>query len=307
MAMSYGGIMYFPLNVSFFEDAPIELVEAKYGLAGVGAVMKLLCKLHKEKGYYLMWDKEQCTLFAHKAGIAEEVMEKIIEILIEKRFFEPEYFKQQGVLTSENIQKMWWEATKRRKRDFASLPYLMESCRTEEGNAAPNTGSHERKTEKQEYSTGGQEQNTGRQEQSAERQEQRSANRMQNEGNCMQPVDIFTENADNSEQSKVKQTKLKQTKAETEGGSPGENSFLTPPEYAYNRQTHNYDGLLFTLRDMRIQNPEEVNAILRLSDYGKLRGYVWQVIHGTRWSEVAAKGKYLIAALVKERKKKAAG
>lgn len=300
MAMSYGGIMYFPLNVSFFEDAPIELVEAKYGLAGVGAVMKLLCKLHKEKGYYLMWDGEQCTLFAHKAGIAEEVMEKIIEILIEKQFFEPVYFKQQGVLTSESIQKMWWEATKRRKRDFASLPYLMESCRTEEGNATQNTGSPEQKAQRQEQSTGKQEQNAGRQEQS-------STNRLQNEGNCTHPVDIFTENADNSEQSKVKHTKLKETKAETEGGSPGETSFLTPPEYAHNRQTHNYDGLMFTLKDMRIQNPEEVNAILRLSDYGKLRGYVWQVIHGTRWSEVAAKGKYLIAALVKERKKRAAG
>lgn len=288
MAMNYGGIMYFPLNVSFFEDTPIELVEAKYGLAGVGAVMKLLCKLHKEKGYYLMWDKEQCTLFAHKAGIAEEVMEKIIGILTEKRFFEPKYYKEQGVLTSENIQKMWWEATKRRKRDFASLPYLMESCKAGEGNAAQITGNSE--------------QSTKRQEQNIERQGQSSANRMLNEENCMQPVDIFTENADNSEQSKVKETK-----AEIEGRSPGENSFLTPPEYAYNKQTHNYDGLMFTLQQMRITNPEEANAILRLSDYGRLRGYVWQVIHGTRWSEVAAKGKYLIAALVKERKKRAAG
>lgn len=34
MAMNYGGIMYFPLNVNFFEDGPIELVEAKYGLEG---------------------------------------------------------------------------------------------------------------------------------------------------------------------------------------------------------------------------------------------------------------------------------
>ena len=32
MAMTYGGIMYFPLNVNFFEDAPIELIEAKFGL-----------------------------------------------------------------------------------------------------------------------------------------------------------------------------------------------------------------------------------------------------------------------------------
>ena len=82
--MNYGGIMYFPLNVNFFDDAPIELVEAKCGLAGITAVIKLLCKMYKEKGYYLLWDKEQCTLFAHKTGIEETNMEKIICILIDK-------------------------------------------------------------------------------------------------------------------------------------------------------------------------------------------------------------------------------
>ena len=61
--------------------------------------------------------------------------------------------------------------------------------------------------------------------------------------------------------------------------------------------------LIFTLRQMKITKNEEVNAILRLSDYGRLKGYVWQVIHNTRWSEIVAKGKYLIAALVKEKKK----
>ena len=97
--------------------------------------------------------------------------------------------------------------------------------------------------------------------------------------------------------------KVKQIKAETEEGSSDEHSFLPVPGYAYNKQTHNYDGLIFTLRQMKITKNEEVNAILRLSDYGRLKGYVWQVIHNTRWSEIVAKGKYLIAALVKEKKK----
>lgn len=270
MAISYEGIMYFPLNVSFFEDAPIELVDAKYGLAGVAAIMKLLCKLHKEKGYYLLWGKEQCTLFAHKTGIEESKMEKIVEILIEKRFFDAKCYAEQQVLTSENIQKIWLEATKRRKRDFNSLPYLLESCMTgiETGVAKAKITIH----------------NTG--------------NCMQNTENCIQPANISPENADNSEQSKVNKIK-----ADKEEGSPEENSFLIPPGYAYNKQTHNYDGLIFTLKQMHITNPGEVNAILRLSDYGRLKGYVWQVIHSTRWSEIVAKGKYLVAALAKEKRK----
>lgn len=113
--MNYGGIMYFPLNVNFFDDAPIELVEAKCGLAGITAVIKLLCKMYKEKGYYLLWDKEQCTLFAHKTGIEETNMEKIICILIDKGFFDRKYYEEQYVLTSATIQKVWLEATKRRK------------------------------------------------------------------------------------------------------------------------------------------------------------------------------------------------
>ena len=69
MAMNYGGIMYFPLNVNFFEDGPIELVEAKYGLEGEAAVMKLLCKMYKEKGYYLPWGKSNARSSHIRRGL----------------------------------------------------------------------------------------------------------------------------------------------------------------------------------------------------------------------------------------------
>ena len=64
----YGGMLYFPLKVNLFEEIAVELVEARFGLKGTAAVMKLLCKIHKENGYYLKWNAEQCTLFTNKAG-----------------------------------------------------------------------------------------------------------------------------------------------------------------------------------------------------------------------------------------------
>ena len=252
--MNYGGIMYFPLNVNFFDDAPIELVEAKCGLAGITAVIKLLCKMYKEKGYYLLWDKEQCTLFAHKTGIEETNMEKIICILIDKGFFDRKYYEEQYVLTSATIQRVWLEATKRRKRDLNTLPYLLESCIQDEENSIPN----------KEY--------------------------------CMQPANISSQNADISEQSKVKQIK-----AETEEGSSDEHSLLPVPGYAYNKKTHNLEGLMLELQQLHIVDRNEINAILRLSDYGRLGGYVFKIISSTRWSAVLAKGKYVIAALRKEK------
>ena len=205
----YGGMLYFPLKVNLFEEIAVELVEARFGLKGTAAVMKLLCKIHKENGYYLKWNAEQCTLFTNKAGkdINEQEMQGIVDILVEKAFFDPKTYKEQGVLTSTEIQKIWLEATKRRKRDLTTLPYLL--VETEED-----------KPDKDETCT-------------------------QKRENCTQDADIFPENAYNSKQSKVEESKAKESKALPPLTPPGEsggaqgNPDLDIPGYAYNRNTHN--------------------------------------------------------------------
>ena len=55
----------------------------------------------------------------------EEIMEKVMELLLEKGFFHKETFEKYGVLTSERIQEVWFEATTRRKIDFSQLPYIL--------------------------------------------------------------------------------------------------------------------------------------------------------------------------------------
>ena len=156
----YGGMLYFPLKVNLFEEIAVELVEARFGLKGTAAVMKLLCKIHKENGYYLKWNAEQCTLFTNKAGrdINEQEMQGVVDILVEK---------------------VWLEATKRRKRDLTTLPYLL--VETEED-----------KPDKDKTCT-------------------------QNRENCTQDADIFPENACNSKQSKeskVEESKVEESKVE---------------------------------------------------------------------------------------------
>ena len=177
----YGGMLYFPLKVNLFEEIAVELVEARFGLKGTAAVMKLLCKIHKENGYYLKWNAEQCTLFTNKAGkdINEQEMQGIVDILVEKAFFDPKTYREQGVLTSTEIQKVWLEATKRRKRDLTTLPYLL--VETEED-----------KPDKDKTCT-------------------------QKRENCTQDADIFPENACNSKQSKeskVEESKVEESKVE---------------------------------------------------------------------------------------------
>ena len=60
--------------------------------------------------------------------------------------------------------------------------------------------------------------------------------------------------------------------------------------------THNYPGLKDTLQRLGINEVSEVNAILRLSDYGGKGTTVWRLITNTCWSDIVSKGRYLIAA-----------
>lgn len=126
MATTYDGINYFPLNVNFTEEGAIEVIEAKYGIKGSGIVLKLMCKIYKE-GYYLSWGDEQCMIFANKAGrdVASEEVSDIISILFDKGMLYRKSYEENGILTSPAIQKVWLEATKRRKRDLKALPYLL--------------------------------------------------------------------------------------------------------------------------------------------------------------------------------------
>ena len=263
MAMNCTGVLYFPITISLLEGVATELIEARFGLKGVAAFIKLLGKIYKEEGYYLVWNKEQCMLFAHKLGneLSDEEMQEIVELLIAKDIFDRKMYEEHQVLTSVHIQKVWLEATKRRKRDLTPLPYFLMETKV------PKNGKEE---------------------------------------NEIQDVLFPPENACNSEQSKEKQSKEKEntpplTPQGENGGEGTEGSSFDIPGYAYNKKTHNLEGLMLELQQLHIVNRNEINAILRLSDYGRLGGYAFKIISSTRWSTVLAKGKYVIAALRKEK------
>lgn len=54
MAMNCTGVLYFPIAISLLEGVATELIEARFGLKGVAAFIKLLGKIYKEEGYYLV-------------------------------------------------------------------------------------------------------------------------------------------------------------------------------------------------------------------------------------------------------------
>lgn len=109
------GLDYFPLDVDVFEDEKIEAIAGEFGLKGEIAVIKLLCAIYK-KGYFILWnDLTQATLLKRLPGVSKEMLNQIVNRLVKWGFFDKKLFDSVEVLTSENIQATYFEATKRRK------------------------------------------------------------------------------------------------------------------------------------------------------------------------------------------------
>ena len=290
MATIYDGINYFPVGVNFMEENAMEVIEAKYGIKGSAIVLKLMCKIYKE-GYYIRWDEEQCLIFANKAGreVQAEEVQGIIEILFTKGILDRNSYQENGILTSESIQKVWMEATKRRKRELSELPYLM--VKPEKDNGKADTPPALQEIQQPELF--------------------KKEKTPVNPKNVVHHVAVDAKNACNSGQSKVKENKAEENKEFPPSAPPkgegeerkGDSAYLPIPGYAFNTMTHNYSGLMDTLKRLSITDTGEVNSILRLSDYGRKGTTVWKLIANTCWSDIGAKGRYLIAALNKTKRR----
>ena len=257
MATEFFGIVYFPTKSAFFEGAIPESMEAKYGIKGPYFLIKILCKIYKE-GYYIPWDEEQCEIFAYKLGreYSKEEVTSMVSLLLEKGFFDKESYQKQQILTSLDIQRVWLEATSRRKKDLTKLPYML----TEGANS------------KNVCKTG--------------------SSTTENVDKLPTQMELNLENADNFRQSKVKESKVEEKKKREE-----DSVLPPPPEYALNKKTHNYDGLLLTLDRIKVTDTGDIKAILRMSNYGEIGTPVWKVLAQTSWAKIGMPGKYLIKIL----------
>ena len=111
------GIDYFPLDVDFFENDKIQLIEAEFGEKSLIVMMRLLCKIYKE-GYYYKWGEDECLLFARNAGagFAPNFVNEVINGLVRRCFFDKRCYDLFGILTSQSIQRRYFEAVIRYKK-----------------------------------------------------------------------------------------------------------------------------------------------------------------------------------------------
>lgn len=118
------GLDYFPFDVDFFEDEKIVAIAGEFGVKGELAAVKLLCAVYRN-GYFVEWtDMLRLKILRQLPGVSAELFDQILNRLVRWGFFDASLFGSVKVLTSEGIQRRYFEITKRCQRRENS-PYLL--------------------------------------------------------------------------------------------------------------------------------------------------------------------------------------
>jgi len=120
------GLDYFPMNVDFFEDDKIQLIESEFGCKGSNIALRLLCKIYKVD-YFYQWGSDQCLLFVKSMGngVVPNLVNEVVKGLVKRGFFDETVFNSFGVLTSKGIQNRYFDAIARYKKVDVIKEYLL--------------------------------------------------------------------------------------------------------------------------------------------------------------------------------------
>ena len=129
---------YFPFDVDFFNDEKIGAISGEFGIKGELACIKLLCAIYRN-GYFAVWNEMlRMKLIKELPGVSANLLDEIVSRAVRWGLFDKALFDDGGILTSDGIQRRYFEITKRRISTYNNLPYLLVSVCNNEVNVSRN-------------------------------------------------------------------------------------------------------------------------------------------------------------------------
>lgn len=108
------GLDYFPLDVGFLQNVKVRRIMRACGIQSIPVLISLLANTYREEGYFLRWDNDMPFLIADELGVSEGAVTAVVDKATQVGFFNANMYEKYGVLTSDGIQKRFFEATARR-------------------------------------------------------------------------------------------------------------------------------------------------------------------------------------------------
>jgi hypothetical protein len=126
------GLDYFPLDIDFDQDDKLVVPINKFGMQGLGIIIKLMTEIYRN-GYFYPWGEREQYVFANKVHVDINATNDVVNECLKWGFFSKDVFEKYNLLTSRGIQKRYVEASRRRKivvfvREY-TLINLYEACK----------------------------------------------------------------------------------------------------------------------------------------------------------------------------------
>ena len=125
------GLEYFSFDTDFFSDVKIRRISRACGPASTSILIRLLCNIYRDKGYYITWDENLPFVVADTIGTTEGAVEEVVKKAIQVGFFNKEMFDKYKILTSNGIQNRFKSAVTRREEIEYVVDYLVSECKNE--------------------------------------------------------------------------------------------------------------------------------------------------------------------------------
>ena len=114
-------------------------IEAAYGIKGFAVIVKLWQKIYSDKGYYCEWIERSPLLFLSQwfggnSGVDLNLRNQVVNHAIKIGIFNESMFKKYAILTSERIQRQYFDVVKRRTEIQVIDEYLLVSVANFKGN-----------------------------------------------------------------------------------------------------------------------------------------------------------------------------
>lgn len=123
---------YFPLDIDFDQDDKLVVPMAKFGMQGLGVIVKIMGEVYRN-GYFYPWTEREQYVFSNRVNVDINLAKDIVNECIKWGFFNPNVYDSHSVLTSKGFQKRFIEAAKRRKSITIVEDYLLvnpaEECK----------------------------------------------------------------------------------------------------------------------------------------------------------------------------------
>lgn len=121
--------MYFRLDCDLFQDRKLKRLMRRWQNDGLAVYLALLCEIYRDKGYYIVADKDLIADIADTCLLDDDRTSNIFRDCIELGLFDRQLYEHRELLTSRGIQARYLDimAVLRRKAGIDAEYSLISS------------------------------------------------------------------------------------------------------------------------------------------------------------------------------------